>query len=746
MTAKKTPLREAGAAVDRKLAALGIELTVGGEPTFVAADHAHPEWNFEALGPTKRALGRRMAAALRRRLLKKGADCLVTHTMGKQYPGEPLPRWLIGLHWREKGKALLPGADLAAFYRLDAGEPAQKPEAAAKLARALPAALGLKKAAFRPAYEDPSGLLAQEERESGRRHVPVFDPETGRFLPSRPVPAALAARLAAPAGWVLPLDGGKGSWSAPAWDLPGTGRIVLWPGQSPVGLRLPLHLLAPEAPRRALSLEVRDGELSVFFPPVATLDDYLDLLAAVERCAKKLRLGPVVVEGYPPPDDGTLTRLNLLADPGVLEINLPPRADCAGHARLVETLYAAAKESGLRPSRYQYTGRHVGTGGGAHILFGGPSADRSPFFLKPALLPSLIRFFQRHPSLSYLFTGLFTGPSSQAPRIDESAYEVPYEMEIALRGVERMESPVNRHLLDLMLRNLLMDTVGNTHRAEISIDKLWNPYAPNGSLGLVEFRAFEMPPEPEMLAAAVALLRGLAAAFAETPYAEPLVRWGAALHDRFSLPHFLREDFAAVLAYLNERGVPLAPEHFEAWFAFRFPLVGEIEVPGAAVSVSFRQAIEPWPVLGEAPSGGGTSRSVDSSTDRLEISVPDPDGAWGKRWLLLADGVPVPLRPASGGAALGAVRYRMFYRVPGLQPHISAHSPLHFEVVDLRTFRVAAAASLLNWKPGDQPYSGLPQTAAEARARVAERFVARPDAVGELRYLPKREAPVEPLY
>ncbi|SDT85941.1 Uncharacterized conserved protein, DUF2126 family [Verrucomicrobium sp. GAS474] len=763
-SSKRGSLAQAGIAVDRKLAALGVALTVGGEPTFVAVDHEHPEWNFAALGPTKRAFGRRLAANLRRRLDTAGSGCLVTHTMGKQYPGEVLPRWLIGLHWREgaPGRPAEPfgvasGDD---FFRFDS-EPVQKPAAAEKLARALPAVLGLRGVAMRPAFEDPVEILRQAGEEKGRRCAPLFSPGAKRFLPAKGgLSPEILERLTRPSGWVLPLDGGKGKWTSPRWALPEPGDIVLWPGQSPLGLRLPLNLLPPDAPRRALTVEVREGELSIFLPPVETFADYLDLLAAVEGCVKRLKLGPVVIEGYTPPNDETLTRLNVIADPGVLEINLPPRADFPGYARLVETLYAAAEESGLRASRYQYTGRKVGTGGGAHILLGGPTYDRSPFFLKPTLLSSFVRYFQHHPSLSYLFTGLFTGPSSQAPRIDESAYEVPYEMEIALRGVERMGSPANRHLLDLMLRNLLMDTVGNTHRAEISIDKLWNPYAPNGCLGLVEFRAFEMPPAPAMLAASVALLRGLAAVFLEHPYTEPLKRWGVELHDRYAMPHFLREDFAGVLAFLNGHGIPLEMAHFDGWFAFRFPVVGEVAFrdardPQAKAKakiehrIELRQAIEPWPVLGEAPSGGGTSRSVDSSTDRLQVTIPDPDGDWASRYCFLAAGVPLSFCPTvidGRKMLLGAVRYRMFYRVPGLQPHISSHSPLDFEVVDLADFRVVAAARLLNWKPDNQNYAGLPQTEEEARVRVAERFRRTDGTVGELRYLPKREKPFESLY
>jgi uncharacterized protein (DUF2126 family) len=730
----------AGKAADRKLAALGIVVTAGGEPTLIANDHRHPEWNVDALGPTKLAAGRSLAAALRRRL---APDALVTHTMGKLYPGEPLPRWAIGLHWRKRGGPLL--AEMPGFsYRFDR-ENLQGPEAAERLARALPAALGLKtKAACLPAREQIAGTIAAREVATGRRLAPWFKPGEGFVVPAW-TDDDRAALLAAtpPTGWVLPLDGGKGRWTSPTWALPEPGALFLWPGQSPVGLRLPLHLLAPDAPRRALAVEVRDGELGVFLPPVDTLDDYLDLAGTVQRCVAKLGLGPVALEGYAPPDDGTLVRLNVIADPGVLEINLPPFADTASYARTVDALYAAAAESGLRPWKYQYTGRKVGTGGGAHLLLGGPTAEKSPFFLRPQLLPSLVRFFQHHPSLSYLFTGLFTGPSSQAPRIDESEFEVPYELELALRGVEAMEPPVDRALLDRMLRNLLMDTLGNTHRAEISVDKLWNPFAPNGCLGLVEFRAFEMPPEAPMLHAAVALLRGITAAVVETPFTKPLQRWGAALHDTYALPHFLRRDLEEVLAFVNGGGrkFGFVWEQFAPWFEFRFPVVGTMQA--GKREIEFRQAIEPWPVLGEQPNGGGTSRFVDSSTDRLQIAIPGVRDA--EKFRLLANGVPVSFfRDPKADRLLGAVRYRMHACVPGLQPHIAPHSPLIFEWVDAKTGQVIAAKSLRNWKPNDQPYENLPQNDREAQARIAERFTDLPERVGKKAKASKR-APSEGL-
>ena len=722
-TADSIPnLAAVGKQIDVALEKLGAVVTAGGEPTFIANHHEHAEWNTAALGPTKLAHARQFAAGL----LKNSPGALVTQTFGKQYPGEPIPRWVLSLHWRKDGKPLAE----ANFFRLGKAG-AQTPKAAEQLARALERALDFP-AKFFPAYEDPLPALAAHKTKDGRPLTPVFSIENRAFRVPRLTAAEKKklAALARPTGWVLPLEGGKGTWTSKKWPLRNPDEIILWPGESPIGMRLPLHRLPEDWPRRALTIETHNGELSVFFPPLDTLDDYLDLFEKVQACAKRLKLGPVVVEGYAPPSEGKLTSLGLAADPGVLEINLPPCADFCEYDRWIRALYAAAGKSGLRPFKYQYTGRKLGTGGGAHILLGGPEPDRSPFFLYPHLLPSLIRFFQHHPSLSYTFTGLFVGPSSQAPRVDESEYEVPYELELALRGVEAMKPPIDRFLLDLTLRNLLMDTLGNGHRAEISVDKLWNPSAPNGCYGLVEFRAIEMPPSPEMLMAAVALIRGLAAVFIKTPYTAPLKRWGTALHDLYGMPHFLAKDLRSVLGFLNKEGFAFAFEHFAPWFDFRFPVIGQLKHGG--VEVELRQAIEPWPLMGEASINGGTSRFVDASMDRIQIRLSPT--AEANRYHLLANGVPVSFSTdEEGGSKVSAVRYRMFHFTPSLQPHIPAHSPLRFELVDATTRRVVAAKALRNWRPDQQNYADLPQNDAEARARVAERFADLRENIGQLR-------------
>lgn len=692
-------LAEVAAAVDARLQERGLSLTLGAEPTLIACDHEHPEWNTAALGPTKLACARRLARALRRRL---APGALVLHTQGKLYPGEPLPRWVVSLLWRKDGAPLADESQL----RWDRGAPS-RPAAAAKLVRMLPRAYGLD-AEFLPVFPDAGAEVPP----------PELDPLTGEWITPR-LSRAAQTRLRRPLGWVLPIDGRAGHWTSPRWRLPGHGRVMALPGSGPLGFRLPLHRLPERSSRRAMTLEVRDGELRVFLPPVESARDYFALLNPVLAAAATLKCGPLVIEGYAPPHDPSLERLGLAADPGVLEINVPPCGSTAEFAEYVDAIYECGAAAGLRAFKYQYTGRKIGTGGGAHLLLGGPTLEDNPFFRDPRLLTSFIRFVQHHPSLSYVFTGLFTGPSSQAPRVDESEFEVPYELELALRAVESGAAGADRWRLDRMLRHLLMDTVGNTHRAEICIDKFWNPAAPNGQLGLLEFRAFEMPPTAPMLVAAAALLRGLAAVFAERPFTLPLVDWGGRLHDEFGMPHFLARDFREVLGVLRAAGFGFHESHFEDWFAFRFPLAGLLSWDDEFLGV--RHALEPWPLLGEQSAAGGTARSVDASTDRLELRLTHD--AWARGVGVRVNGVPVHFLPdPAEGVAVAAVRYRMFDAPFGLQPQIPGQSPLRIDVVDTARGELLASAQLHNWRPDQQSYAGLPQDDVQAQARRDERF------------------------
>lgn len=587
-----------------------------------------------------------------------------------------------------------------------------------------------------PAYEDFAELMRLSRAGKGSYPLPRFSRRTRRFLLTEVSETDLVRweTLFNPAGYVLPLDYGGNHWTTSPWSLPKDEDLTLIIGSSPIGLRLPLSDLPEEALRRALTAEAKDGELVVFLPPLPSFEAFCALVRAIEEVASREGFPPIALEGYAPPDSPELEQIGFVADPGVIEVNLPPAASWEEFDRVNRILFKAAEQSGLRGYKFQFSGRKVSTGGGAHIILGGPSVDNNPFIRRPSLLASFLRFFQNHPSLSYIFSGLFIGPSSQAPRVDESAFEVPYELEIALRALEKMPEPGDPVMIDAILRNLLLDWNGNTHRAEISVDKFYSAVAPNGRLGLVEFRAFEMVPTADMLLATNALLRVLVSSFLEKPYTHPLIEWREALHDRFALPHFLAEDLASVLEYLREQGRDFPRDTFVPHMEFRLPFVTMWDT--GSVRWELRQAFEPWPVMGD----GSVSRSVDASTDRLQIrarGLGDPQACHAS-----VNGLRIPLHTQPGNIAVGGVRYRLFDNVWGLQPHIRAHSPLRFDIVDAGSGKILHAFDFMNWKPLPGNYDGLPQSDEEADRRVAERVIPRTERCGQKPVL--REVPLSP--
>ena len=715
-------LHDQGLLADEKLRAQGLVVTQGGEPTFTPHDSTAPEWNTAALGREKLVFARRLSARLADTLLP---GSVVIQSSGKQYPGEPIPRWSMGLYrrtdsplWRDPRRlrlddAPLPPIDLALGKTLLEG-----------IASSLSCA-----ATLIPAYEDVESWMRFEQGRGGKVPLPRFSKSKRNFIIPADWTDAEAAHWTEHCGirgWVLPLFHDEVRWQSPAWTLPPGDDLTLLVGNSSIGLRLPLDQVKCEGLKYAMTIEVREGELCLFIPPIASLAAFTELAAIIEKLCVELNLPPLVLEGYPPPKDPALESFSMMADPGVLEVNLPPAASWPGFASVIDKMYEAAGHVGLRGYKFQFSGRKVSTGGGAHIVLGGPTALESPFHLRPALLSSLLRFIQNHPSLSYVFTGLFIGPSSQAPRIDESCFETPYELEITLQHLEKMTSPGDPATIDAMLRNLLLDWNGNTHRAELSVDKFWNPHAPNGQLGLIELRAFEMMPDAPMFLAINALIRALIACFAEQPYSSPLIAWREALHDRFALPYFLEQDLQKVLEYLKQRGFSFQIEWFKPHFDFRFPIVIRFEEANRVWEL--RQALEPWPVMGEQPVAGGTARSVDASTDRLQLR------AWGvdpQRLGAAVNGVRLPLQLQSDGTLICGLRYRLINARHGLQPQVTAHSPLQFAFFERPSDTIIYAFEYLNWKPESSEYSGLPKEDNEARARVLERLRVVPGIVGQ---------------
>ena len=770
-------IREVGRKVDADLAEHDVRLTQGGEPTFVSVDDMEgPEWNYTALSPKKRELGE----TLLRRLAARFATGGFLHSgQGKWYPGEPLPRWAIGAWWRTDGQALWTDpaliADTCARGSADLG-------AGQRFAAGLAQRLGLDASCVITAFEDVPKLLATEAALPSNAD-PLGDPHRADL--GKPDERARLARLLLqgldrPAGFVLPLrpappDSEPGQpWRSSPWPIR-RERIYLLPGDSPLGLRLPLASLPdvqpddveqdppvdPFAPRdelaatsmvatrrskpaanpdtvaprdvikTALCVEVRNGHLHVFMPPLVRLEDYLDLLASIEATAAQERL-PVVIEGYTPPRDPRVRVLNVTPDPGVIEVNVHPASTWDELVAITETLYEEAREARLSTEKFMQDGRHTGTGGGNHVTLGGASAADSPLLRRPDLLQSLVTYWQNHPALSYLFSGTFIGPTSQSPRVDEARDDRLYELEIAFQQMSRKnatgEETTAPWLVDRLLRHLLTDLTGNTHRAEFSIDKLYSPDTSTGRLGLLEFRAFEMPPHPRMSLVQTLLLRALVARFWQEPYRGSLVRWGTALHDRWLLPHFVTADIRDVVAELNAFGYAIDRSWFDPFVEFRFPRFGTVAYDGVTIEV--RQAIEPWHVLGEEVSGTGTARYVDSSVERLQVKVT---GMTGARHWVACNGRPLPLASTGiPGEYVSGVRFRAWSPPSALHPTIGVHAPLVFDLVDRWAGRALGGCTYHVSHPGGRSYDTFPVNANEAEARRFARFWAHGHTPGAM--------------
>ncbi len=881
-TEQWTAVMELGEVVDAQLVAHDVRLTMGGEPTFVAVnDRDAPEWNTDALGPTKRGFATELVHKLR---TEYGQGGFLHFGQGKWYPGEQLPRWALNIYWRTDGQPVWANPALFTDERVPTHYTS---EDARRFTQTLAATLGLTDTHIQSAYEDTWYYLWRERRLPV--NVDPFNAKLDDEMERARLRRVFTQKLDAVIGYVLPVkkaqdptalgsrsNGPKSSepaLSGPAWV---TGpwffrdeRMYLMPGDSPMGLRLPLdslpwvseadypylveqdpstprtplashammasqfvdtttlpaapaamasrlatgaeatgaHAVGPRATitptlqpapaaaaasaaaiagtgagapsrqtaanaqspaqqeptdfvrqpardesahwitRTALCVEVRDprrasgpkaeavgegsGVLYIFMPPLEKLDDYLELLAAVEATAQKLGV-QIVLEGYPPPRDPRLKLLQVTPDPGVIEVNIHPVSHWRELVKNTEFLYNAAFESSLSAEKFMTDGRHTGTGGGNHFVMGGATPADSPFLRRPELLASLLLYWHNHPALSYMFSGMFVGPTSQAPRVDEARNDQLYELEIAIEQIYKNRALNGQHmppwLVDRTLRNILIDVTGNTHRSEFSIDKMYSPDSATGRLGLLELRAFEMPPHPHMSSVQQLLLRALVARFWQAPYRAPLTRWGTELHDRFMLPTFIKMDFDDVMADMNAAGYAFDASWFGPHFEFRFPLIGSVESHG--MELTLRNALEPWHVMGEESGAGGTARYVDSSLERIELRIT---GLNESRYVVTCNGQALPMRCTGvNGDYVAGVRYKAWNPPSSLHPSIGIHAPLTFDIVDTWMKRSVGGCQYHVTHPGGLSYSSFPVNAYEAESRRLSRFAAMGHTPGDM--------------
>src|SRR5437868_5660480 len=649
-------LDQLGEQVDADLKRDDVRLTMGGEPTFVSVDDLEsPEWNIAAIGPTKQALADELIRKLHARFAPGG---LLHFGQGKWYPGESLPRWAFGLYWRKDGVPIWKNADRIAS--IENPRPAQAKDVQAFVEGAA-LRLGLDPGYIMPAYEDTAYWLKKEAE------LPVnVDPSDSKL--SDPEARARMARvfdqgLNNPRGFVLPVQrwNAPPRWRSERWQLR-RSHLFLMPGDSPLGLRLPLDSLGyvapdqypyiverdpmeargklpvfslpvrPESPERlepeqlntsvpvrtAMSVEVRDGVLCAFMPPVEQIEDYLEMIAALEATAEEMQF-QVHVEGYPPPFDPRIDVIKVTPDPGVIEVNVQPARNWREAVDITVGLYEDAGKIRLGANRFLVDGRHTGTGGGNHVVVGGSSPQHSPFLRRPDLLKSLVLYWQRHPSLSYFFSGLFIGPTSQAPRIDEARHDSIYELEVALSHVPPPGTQAPLWLVDRLFRHLLVDITGNTHRAELE---------------------------------------------------------------------------------------------------FRFPAFGRVHHGG--VTLELRQALEPWHVLGEEGSAGGTVRYVDSSVERLQVKA---EGFVEGRHIVTCNGRRLPMTSTGrSGEAVAGVRFKAWQPASGLHPTIPVHAPLTFDLIDTWNGRSLGGCVYHVAHPGGRNYETKPVNSYEAEARRLARF------------------------
>ncbi|QDT10178.1 transglutaminase family protein [Planctomycetes bacterium K23_9] len=655
---------------DEDLIRSGQCIWVGAEPTYTDRMSEQPEWLFDALGDDKKERAHQILA----RLAKDASGAAVVRSVGRQYGGEPLPRWSFGLYTRRDGQ---------------------------------------------PVWEGPPDPFLSEPT-------------------SAPAPEQLAKALSQ----TLTADG----FAAAVLDSPLQHRVVFRVDNEPLticGETEPLLARPSVHRKRVKDAEVvdslsgeghylicfdnkEDGCLRAELPAIKETALFERLLAALSAAARSIGVPALILCGYPPPVDDDIAWMTVTADPAVIEINMAPAAHAADLLQDLRRLDAATVAEGLSSYRLQYNGDESDSGGGGQITLGGPSPEASPFLTKPILLPGLVHYFNRHPSLSYLHAFESVGPASQAPRVDEGVRGALSELSLSLALLRRIDNPTPETIWGT-LSPFLADPSGNSHRSEINIEKLWNPFlGSRGQQGLVEFRALRMGPSAETTASLAALLRSVAAMLADHPCQDPLIDWRDELHQRFSLPFFLHQDFKEVLADLDKTGFGLQPPLVNHLLRDKDLLMTTCVL--GQMQLEIRRAIEFWPLVGDvATQERGGSRLIDASTSRIEIRLRSAtDDCTLDDWNLSVDDWAIPqhdAQDADGAARVVGLRYRSYVPDRGLHPMLGSQSPLTFclsHPVD-GTWRI----TIHPWDPDGAAYPGLPATMTDARERRRARCVVK---------------------
>jgi uncharacterized protein (DUF2126 family) len=762
-----------GQKIDRDLKKQDVRLTMGGEPTFISIDDKEgDEWNFKALGGNKKLLAKNILAKLFKRFAYGG---FYMFTQGKWYPNEVLPRWAMPCFWREdneiiwKNTNLLADPDKSLKHNLKTSQ---------DFIRLLGERLGISSSYAIEMREDTPYYLFKERKLPLQNEVMeanVFDK-----LERERLQVLIEKDLNKPIGYALPLHYSlrKKQWISNNWKFK-SPQMILLTGDSPAGLRLPLSSLpSPDEmkeefyPKKstfsknkrlptynnlkenalkalmiddknfkkdtnglihtAICGEVRNGILHIFIPPITLLEKFLELICIIESVAEDLKI-PVILEGYTPPLDSRIGHFSVTPDPGVIEINVQPSANWEELKNVINSTYEEARVCRLGAEKFMLDGKRVGTGGGNHIVLGAKKPEDSPFLRRPDLLRSMVSFWQNHPSLSYLFCGMYIGPDSQAPRIDEARHDSLYELELAFSQIPQ-NGEVEPWLVDRLFRNLFADVTGNTHRTEFCIDKLYSPDSDRGRLGLLEMRGFEMTPHPQMNLLQNLLLRTFIAYFWKKPYQEKLIRWGTNLSDKFMLPYYVEEDFQDVLQFLDNGGYKLDLEWFKPFFAFRFPECGHIQIGDKTLLL--HTALEPWPAMGEEPAGGGVSRSIDTTLERLQITAK---GLVEGRHIVTCNKRFVPLsRTSNKETQIAGIRFKAWAQDSSLHPKLPVNAPLVFDVIDTQLERSIGGFTYHVSHPGGRSYKKFPINENVAEGRVISRFDSTRHTSNKI-YIPSEE-------